>query len=434
MNVVGDLTCTGVLISDSININSSTITSIGTITITNYTQTGSVTNNIYLISSTITADSLIFNQNSTTIFFDQGTPYTNVLANNVLFRNNIQSVSGSHAVVVYNTNLFSNSAARTAIKFNNNMGTSTSTNYGVVLRYINLLADTIEFNYNSSSGGGSGVYLGPSTTVTSNRTVFNNNSSSSNYGVIFDSGSTNINSGSVEFTNNSTTSGSGGVHLTDSNNVIQTDLLKVITNCSSNNQTFVNNGGTSNIQALTGPSSSYPSTVLIYNTSCSNVGLPPASSSGSAGATGATGATGTAYVVGAFSTGATGTINSPVVATTSYTVTAGLTTIEGGLVVDGPLTISGGSLVIDGELVVKGNVTIASGSTLTVRGDVTFDGLSAANTTTPVSIAGSITISGDFYCQNYASSATSTISITGTLSAANAYFYIKIKYPCNFFG
>lgn len=66
-------------------------------------------------------------------------------------------------------------------------------------------------------------------------------------------------------------------------------------------------------------------------------------------------------------------------------------TIDGNVVINGNLIIDGGGdLVVNGDLTVIGAVSIGAGSTLTVKGDIVFDG----DGTSTVSIAGTCNVEG----------------------------------------
>lgn len=277
--VNGDITCVGKTFTDAVNIGSTTTktTSIkctGNMTFTNYSDAGLGTTNLTFKNGTsITADTLVFNANLTTVKFDTGPLTSTINANTVLFTNN-------STIATFTIWFFDIAINAITLKFNNNSSDST---YCVVWQVSqSVTADILEFNNNSCvTGGGAGVYIGPTTTIVSDKIIFSQNKSADYYGIYFASPGVTIFTDSLEFTNNANTNQDNyGVFVFDA--ILKTNTFKLTTDCTGSTiQAFANyNTGPGNIQALTGNSTNPPNAVLINdkNNNClstyGNLGIP----------------------------------------------------------------------------------------------------------------------------------------------------------------
>jgi hypothetical protein len=263
LNVRGSIICTAALSSDAINIVgassvATTITCSGTMSFSNYNKSMiigassypvapgiynvSITTDTFIVRNIVTADPVAF-------YTDGFNGMLTITANTVL------------------------------ILDNNNASFGSSSSYCVLIQRTIINADIIQVIRSTSFGIGFQLgTVGTFTSISANLIKIMNSvcTSVSNHGFFLHTST--ISADSIIFENNLTlgAAGSGYRGTVLFNSTIKTDILKFKIDCSSGqNQTIGTSGAT--IQSLTGPPSSVPHIVWMFNTgSCATFGtLPP---------------------------------------------------------------------------------------------------------------------------------------------------------------
>lgn len=271
----GCIHCRGRTSADVVYIGSSTIISFGEISFRNYSTNPEMTFASTTAQNIINCRSLVFDGNSTRIFFDNNNGHL-ITADEIIFSNNSYSLGG-FTLHLYKVTLKANN-----IRFYNNTNANT---YTIVFQDSDVaVAYTIQFDSNvSTSGSGCCVYFGGNVTLTSDRVTFMDNSNQeltniSNHTIFFASNNS-ITSNLVEFLRNYTKySGVYGVNIASST-TINCETLQIQTTNATTFQNLFNGDSTGanlNSQYSTGRTPQY----LIYNNGCTYVGFPVSSSLG----------------------------------------------------------------------------------------------------------------------------------------------------------